>query len=321
MLEKFAKWFSERRLVIIIVDWLKSTSLPGFQKRSLYDVGKFFFQALFDEDLTLRASSISFSFFLALFPAIIFLFTLIPYIPIEHLQDYLMNQIQQLIPASVFDSLVNTIEEIVRKQNGGLLSFGFIAAIYFISNGFATMMTAFNKYVNAPEKRSWISERIVAIGIVFLIASILILTLAALAYFNLSLTWLSSKDWFTQRLYDFLLTFIQYGSLFFLIYFVFSSLYFFGSSRVSKWRFFSPGSTLATILSVIATAGFSSYVNHFNSYNKLYGSIGTILVLMLLIYFNCIVLLVGFELNSSIDRAGEYGKLSLEKDNGNQKAE
>lgn len=305
MLKKIYRKFRANRFVTIVIKKLQEISLPGFRGRSIYDVGKFFFRSLFDEDLTLRASSIAFNFFIAIFPLIIFLFTLIPYIPVTDLQDYLLDQIQQLMPEIAYTSMITTIEEIVRKQNSGLLSFGFIAAIYFSSNGFASMMTAFNKYTEAPLKRSWISERIRAIGIVFLISMLLLVTISIIAYLNLSLHWLSSKDWFTQRLYDHLLTFIQYFSLFALIYFIFSSLYYYGSSRVYKWKFFSPGSTLATILSVIATAGFSYYVNNFNSYNKLYGSIGTILVLMLLIYFNCIILLVGFELNSSIDLVEE----------------
>lgn len=301
MFKKIYRKFRENPAIRLLVDKLQHISLPGFKGRSIYDVLKFFVKSLFDEDLTLRASSIAFNFFLALFPLVIFLFTLIPYIPVANLQDYLLDQVQRLIPEIAFTSMITTIEEIVRNQNSGLLSFGFIAAIYFSSNGFASMMAAFNKYIDRPMKRSWISERIRAIWMVFLISVILIVTISLATYLNLSLHWMSSKDWFTQQLFNYLLSFIQFISLFLLIYFVFSALYFFGSSRVSKWRFFSPGSTLAAILSLMATVAFSYYVNNFNSYNKLYGSIGTILVVMLLIYFNCIILLVGFELNSSID--------------------
>jgi membrane protein len=297
---------AQTRVIRVAVKWLKRVSLPGFHGRSLYHVGHFFVRSLYDEDLMLRASSLAFSFFLALFPAIIFFFTLIAYIPIDNFQNYLLEQIMLIMPQNAYILLISTIEDIITKQNLSLLSFGFVLALIFSSNAFTSMMSAFNKYVPERKKRPWYSDRVRSIGLTFLVTLALISTIVIIAYVNITVGWVANKDVLNNRLIELSLVFAQYIFLFLLIYFIFSALYYFGSSKISEWHFFSAGSSLATFLSVTATVGFTFYVNNFNSYNKLYGSIGTILVLMMLIYFNCLVLLVGFELNSSIDRAEEF---------------
>lgn len=251
----------------------------------------------------LRASSLAFNFFLALFPSIIFLFTLIAYIPIKDFHDQILLNIESLLPDNAFQVLLTTIDDILNHQNLSLLSFGFVFALYFSSNAFNSLMVAFNKYIPVKEKRSWYAARWRSIWLTVLVVMIFLTIITVITYVNLSIGWMSDKDWVSVRLNYWMLQIFQYLSLFILIYIVFSTLYYYGSAKLAEWKFFSPGSTLATILSLITTVGFSFYVNNFNSYNKLYGSIGTILVLMLVIYFNCIVLLVGFELNSSIDRA------------------
>ncbi len=283
--------------------WLKKHSFPGFKGRSLYDVGKFFIDSLFDADLMLRASSLAFNFFLALFPSIIFLFTVIAYIPIIDFQSDLLIQIKRLLPTNAYEVLLGTIDDILNNQNLSLLSFGFILALYFSSNAFNSMMTAFDKYALSHQKRSWYIARLRSIGLTLLVALIVLASVAIITVVTISISWMKKQQYVDEQFNVLLLEILQYASIFALIYFVYSSLYYFGSTKVAEWKFFSVGSTLATILSVIASAGFTFYVNSFNSYNKLYGSIGTILVLMVLIYFNCIMLLVGFELNSSIDRA------------------
>jgi len=259
--------------------------------------------SLFDADLIVKASSLAFNFFLALFPAIIFVFTLIPYIPIDNFQADLLIQIKRLLPTNAYEVLISTIDDIVNNQNLSLLSIGFLFALYFSSNAFNMMMTTFDKYTADHQRRSWYSARARSIGLTVLVAVIILTSVSIITYVNISISWLKKKELVTETLNYWLLQIFQYGSLAFLIYFVYSSLYYYGSSKVAKWRFFSVGSTLATILSLVASAGFTFYVNSFDSYNRLYGSIGTILVLMLFIYFNCIMLLIGFELNSSIDRA------------------
>ena len=282
---------------------LENVSFPGFKGKSIYQVGKFFVNGLFQEDLSLVASSLAFNFFLAIFPLIIFLFTLIPYLPIDDLQGRITDMIEVFLPGNAFAFLNETITDIISNQNAGLLSFGFIAALYFASNGFATMMSAFDMGVDRKMQRSWLDIRIKSSAILFLVVSLLITTVLVSVVFTYSFEYLKDTTSLNDRFFRLFLAGFEYFLTILLVYLIFSSLYYFGSSKNAKWRFFSAGSTLGTILSLVTTYGFSKYVEGFNSYNKLYGSVGTLMVIMVLIFFNCFVVLIGFKLNKSIDEA------------------
>jgi len=285
---------------------LENVSLPGFKRKSIYQVGKFFVNGLFKEDLNLRASSLAFNFFIAIFPLIIFLFTLIPYIPIENLEVLITDFIQKFLPGQAFEFVKETITDIVTNENAGLLSFGFIAALYFSSNGFASMLSAFDTGLESKLQRNWFDIRLKSVILLFLVVSLLITTILLSLTFNYGFNFLEDQVALNDGFTKFILTAVEYILTLSLVYFIFSSLYFFGSNKGIKWRFFSAGSTVATALSIVSTYGFRLYVENFNSYNKLYGSVGTLLVLMILIYVNCFVVLIGFELNRSIDKVDTY---------------
>jgi membrane protein len=282
---------------------LAKVTLPGFKEKSVYQVGRFFVNGLFEESLNLRASSLAFNFFIALFPLIIFLFTLIPYIPVTNLEWLIMNFISKVLPANASDFLSETIRDILTNQNAGLLSFGFIAALYFASNGFASLIAAFDQGVHYKFQRNWFDVRLKSVGLLFLVVILLISTLVLNITFNFGLDLIENNLTLTDSFDILLVQFIEVMLTIALVYFTFSSIYYFGSNKETSWHYFTPGSTVATILSLCTTYGFRVYVENFNSYNKLYGSVGTLLVLMLLIYFNCFVILIGYELNRSIDKA------------------
>jgi membrane protein len=282
---------------------LGNVSLPGFKGKSIYEVSKFFWRGLFQEDLSLIASSLAFNFFIAIFPLIIFIFTLIPYIPIDNFGEQITALLAIFLPSNAYAFMQETIDDIVNNQNAGLLSFGFIAALYFASTGFANMLSAFEVGIENKLRRSWVATRIKSTGILVLVISILMTTILVSLLFQYSIDYIEGRTDINDKFLTVVLIAVEYFLTILLVYLTFSSLYFFGSSRATKWRFFSAGSTLATILSMLTTYGFTKYVENFNSYNKLYGSVGTLLVLMILIFFNCFVVLIGFELNKSIDKA------------------
>jgi membrane protein len=287
-----------------IVSASKSLILPGFQGMSLYLVSKFFIEGLQRGALVMRAQSLAFSFFLALFPSIIFLFTLIPYIPIDNFQDSLFNLLQTLLPASAFEATEETIADIIKNGRGGLLSFGFISALYFSTNGFNAMMNAFNETYHDIESRSVIKQQLVSLVMVFITTILLSVAISLIIFSELGLNYLVGKDMLAYYL-------ILFGKWFILIalcFFFISFSYFMGPKRKNKFRFFSPGSILATGLTIITSVIFAYYVNNFSNYNKLYGSIGTLIVIMLWIFLNALILLLGFDLNVSIISAKrKYG--------------
>ena len=275
--------------------------LPGFSPLPIYTVASFFFQEIGKDELINKASSLAYNFMLAIFPAIIFLFTLIPYIPVDDFQNQLMNLIALILPIEAYDAVKTTLLDIVSNQNSQLLSFGFVLALIFATNGVHTLMQAFNKSSLITETRPWLKQRLVALYLTVLISFALIFGLIIMTIgeyvFGLLKSELRFKDAFWIHL-------LNIGRWFILVvvYFVtISLLYRYGPANPKKWKFFSAGSWMATILAILTFWGFSYYINNFGNYNKLYGSIGTLIVLMIWLYLNSLIILVGFELNASID--------------------
>ena len=286
-------------IVSFIIKHSQRIVIPGFEKVPLYDVAGFFWKGIMEGTLTMRASAVSFNFFLAIFPSIIFIFTLIPYIPIAHFQDQLLDLLQNFMPSHAYEATRETIEDIVKNQRGGLLSVGFISALYFSTNGFNALITAFNTTYHAIETRTGFQQRMVSIFLVILATVLLMTAIGLIIISQVALNRIFHHD----ELSYYLILCGRWIIVFALFYFLISFTFYLGPSKKSGWKFFSAGSMFATILSIIMSVGFAYYVNHFGTYNKLYGSIGTLLVVLLWIYFNSLVVLLGFDLNASIHGA------------------
>lgn len=276
---------------------------PGFQGESLYSVSRFFFKQMADEELYIRSSSLAFNFFLALFPAIIFLFTLIPYLPIEDSREEILKFMETVMPHNVYLAVKETINDILRNKNNGLLSLGFIMALYFSTSGFDNLMEMFNKYSHYKETRSYYQRKLVSIKLAFVISVFIFAAVALITFGEDSIRFLVKHHIIKGKVNYTSIAIIRWVSIVGLFLSIISALFFYAPSKKHKWPFFSAGSIMATVLAIIATYGFSYYVNNFGSYNKLYGSIGTLIVVLLLLQFNCMFLLIGFELNVSIENA------------------
>jgi len=286
----------------------KRVTVPGFDQMAIYDVMVFFWRSIVDGAITTRASAIAFSFFIALFPAIIFLFTLIPYIPIDNFQNELFLLIRDMVPENVFLSIEETVDDILTQQRGGLLSLGFFMALVFSTNGFASMMGAFDASLHSFERRTWLGQRLIALLLLAIVSVLITVSIALITYGQHFINFLVANEYLRDHFTFYLLTVGKWFVILFLLFIAISFLYYLAPAKKTKWRFISAGSTLATVLSVITFVGFSYYINNFGQYNKLYGSIGTLLVVMLLMYILALILLVGFELNASIKEAVKHSK-------------
>jgi membrane protein len=301
-----------RKKMSSFVDFTRSITLPGFNELPLYTVSVLFYQGIVKGSIPSRASSLAFNFFLALFPAIIFLFTLISYVPVDDFQDRLLDVIQGIMPHNAYEATRSTIEDIVQHKRGGLLSLGFIFALYFSTNGVNAMIEGFNKSYHSIETRTFLKQRIVALILTVLLSLLLMVSISTMIFSEAVLEYITGWGILKDKFLYMLLIAGKWVILLGMFFFGISFLYYFGPSRKRKWRFFSPGSTLATVLCVLVSLGFTYFVNNFGQYNKIYGSIGTLIVIMLWIYFNSVSLLVGFELNASIDNAGKRMKRKAE---------
>ena len=237
---------------------------------------------------------------LAIFPAIIFLFALIPFLP-NGFQDQLMDIIALILPHNAFDAFESTITEIVKIQNGKLLSFGILLALIFATNGVDSLMMAFNKSSLIMETRSWFQRRLVALVLTLVIFLSIIICIGAMIVGEFALKYINTGLGIKGNFVYYLIQISRWALLGVLYFVTISFLYRYGPSHAKKWKLFSAGSWLATILAFLSIWGFSFYINNFGSYNKLYGSIGTLIVIMIWLYLNSLILLIGFELNASVD--------------------
>lgn len=297
------------RPVRLFMVWIKRHSLPGFFKVPIYNVLAFILKELRQFDLFIRADAVAFSFFLSLFPGLIALFTLIPflkkaflhYLPQgEQFDVFLQVQIQRLMPGVAGQRVFEFIADITNNPRGGLLSLGFLMSIYFASNGMLSLMQGFDKsYPLTFIRRSPFAKRGIAILLTFLLGLLLIASVIfiILGDFLLGLF----TEWIKLDLLSaFLLNALRWVTLVWLFYFSIGTIYKYGIATRRKFKIFTPGATVATVFSILASLIFSTYVNRFNTYNQLYGSLGTIIILMLWVELNAIALLIGFELNASI---------------------
>lgn len=298
-MKKLLAFILNSMVVVAILKIAKKITLPGFQRLSIFEVSSFFIKGINEGALPMRASAVSFSFFLAMFPTIIFVFTLIPYIPIPNFQDQLLGLLKGFMPGNAYEAMQETIEDIVKNQRGGLLSIGFISAMYFSTNGFNALITAFNNTFHGIEVRKPFHQRLISILLVIISTTLILGAISLLIISEYAL-----QKIFTHG--EFVYYIIQFGrwiTVFGLFFCLISFAYYLGPSQKARWKFVSAGSTLATLLMVITSVGFAFYVDHFGNYNKLYGSIGTLIVVLLWLYFNSLVLLLGFDLNASIYQA------------------
>ena len=275
--------------------------MPILGQLPLYTVGSFFFRELDKGTLTSKASSLAYNFMLAIFPAIIFLFTLIPYIPITHFQDRLLSLIALTLPQDAFSAVESTLNDIIKKQHGKLLSIGFVSALVLVTNGVHDLMEAFNKSSLIIETRTWLRQRWIALVLTMLMVGALILGLAIITATEYVIAFLRSELFFQDSFWIHLIAVARWIILMGMYFTTIAILYRYGPATVEKGPFFSVGAFLALIFAGLTFLGFAYYINHFSTYNKVYGSIGTLIVIMVWVYLNSYILLLGFEFNVSID--------------------
>tara|TARA_R110002050_G_scaffold13715_5_gene43716 strand:- start:1587 stop:2531 length:945 start_codon:yes stop_codon:yes gene_type:complete len=285
-------------IINILVHLGKKIKIPGLHGMSLYDVLEMYVIGIVKGALTTRAGGIAFSFFMAIFPFLLFVLTLIPYISIDGFQDGLLSLISEILPPKTFEASQLVIEDILRNQQAGLLSFGFLASIFLMTNGVNAIFGGFEYSYHVKEVRNVVRAYVISLGVSLVMAFFLVITVALIIFYQIGLDKLIARGWLDNDIF-----WLQIGKGFIFVAMVFtivSMLYHFGTKSGKHSRFFSPGAIFTTILSIFTFYLFSIYVTEFSKYNELYGSIGTLLILMLFVWLNAIILLLGFELNASI---------------------
>ena len=296
-------------VVNLLVRFGKKIKIPGLQGLSLYDVIEMYIIGIIRGALTTRAGGIAFSFFMAIFPFFLFILTLIPYIPIDGFQEGLFELIKDGLPPKTFDAVKNVIDDIINNQYGGLLSLGFLLSMFLMTNGINAIFGGFEHSYHIVEHRNNFKAYFIALGVSLLLTLFLIITVTLIILYQVALAKIDKVGWINTN--DLNLFYYGRALLFLIMIFIIVSFLFrYGTTEGKNIRFFSPGAILTTILSTIFFYLFGIYVVKFATYNKLYGSIGTLLILMMFVWLNSVILLLGFELNASIARLKRINKTS-----------
>jgi membrane protein len=291
----------------------KQISIPGFEGIPIYDVVAFFARGIQQGALTTRASSIAFHFALASLPLIIYLFTLIPHIPINNFQEGFMSMVESMLPANVFQLLESTLRDMFIKRRA-LQLFGILIALYFATNAINVLIVAFNNTYHAIETRSWLERRTIAAFLVVIMFILMVTAISLIIFSRSAINLLDTKEIIQKDLTLYIFRIGKWIVIIALIYSALSFLYWLGPSRKMQWKFYSAGSSLASVLVILTSLIFSSIINHFGQFNRFYGSIGTLMVILLWLYLNSIALLIGFELNASIKGAKLVMDNEMEED-------
>ncbi len=279
----------------------------GFDGLSLYSVAKFFVESFQKGALTTRAAAISFRFFVAVFPVLIMLLSLIPIIPIDNFQDNLFESIRDFFPGDTFTLVEETVEDLLNKSHNTVFSIGFVLSVFYASNSVNAILQAFNESHNIDDKGNYLIIRLVSILIMLILSIFIFVAVALIIFSGFVFEWMVQKDFITKDSVI-LLQLAKWFISLLLIYLSISILYNIGDFEHRKWKTFSAGASFTTILLILTSVAFAWFVNNFAAYNKLYGSLGTFLLLLIWINLNSVILLSGFELNTSIMKA-KQGRL------------
>ncbi len=283
-----------------LVSVAKKITFESLQGLSFYDIIEMYILGILKGAFSNRASAIAFSFFMALFPFALFILNLIPYIPIENFQDDFLYFISQNVPPNTYDAIQEIVYDILNNSYKGLLSSGFILSIFLMTNGINAILGGFELSEHITITRGFFKQYFIALAISIAFSLILIITVVAIIFFEVLIQKIKSRGLISDDVY--LIELGRYVFLILMILITTSILYKFGTKETSKITFISYGAVFTTILFVISSYVFGVYVEKFARYNELYGSIGTLLVLMFYIWINCVVLLLGFELNATLSK-------------------
>ncbi len=286
-----------------IISWSQRIVLPGFEGFSLYHISRFFFMALQQGQLVTRASAIAFKLFLAFFPAIIMLLTLIPFIPLADFQVKLMENFQAMMPREVYAFIESLLHDLLVKKHSTLLSVSTITGIYFASNSMDAILEGFSSSFHMTRWHSAFKQRLLSLGLLLALTIMMVLSMALLSLSNWAISLINDSGYVLSQLEHYGLLAAKWGITLLMMLTSISMLYNAGDPTARRFKFFTPGAILAVVLTMLVSQGLVFFFERITDYNALYGSIGAIIAVQLWLYFNMIVLLIGFELNSSITKA------------------
>lgn len=295
----------QSKLVQRVKGFFARATLPGFRGQSIYEIGKILLANLDANRLNVRGAAVTYNFFMAIPPSLLFFCSLIPYLPLHGAEQSILTILKVLTPNErSYESLQTLVTDFLHHERRDILSFGLLSTFFFSSNGIMGLMRSFDRHQDLYVKRTGIKRRWTAIKLTAVMLFVGLLTIGAL---------IIQSNYINGVLQHFigdmvLIKALTLGIIIVMIFLVICMIYTYGPSLSRKFAFFSPGAIMAIILCVLLTVVFFALVKNVIHYNKVYGSIGTLMAFMVWLFLNIQVILLGFELNLSILTSHESGK-------------
>ena len=292
----------------LVVRFFKKVKLPGLEGLSLYDLLELYITGIVKGALTSRASAIAFSFFTAIFPFLLFILIVIPYIPIDDFKIEFQQFLNSFLPPTTSDFFFQNIySNIDGTERGGLLSSVFIISLALMANGISAVFSGFEHSYHEQSSRNIFNQYVYALGVALILAFLSIVTVLFFGYFEIYIIGnLESHGYVNKESSVGWLIFGKYVFFVIMVYIATAVLYYFGTKEGKESRFFSVGAWFTTLLIILNSYLFGVYIENFSQYNKLYGSIGALLILLLYLWLNSTILLLGYELNASLNRLRKF---------------
>ncbi|RZN80985.1 MAG: YihY/virulence factor BrkB family protein [Winogradskyella sp.] len=288
----------------VLVGVCLKIKLPGFEGLSLYDLLELYGLGIVRGTLTTRASAIAFSFFTAIFPFLLFVIILIPNIPIDGFQAEFLDFLESFLPPQTSDFFVSNIfENLEGNKQAGLLSSVFLLSMFLMANGVNAVFSGFENSYHEQLTRNIFQQYLYALGIALILAFLVLLTVAVFGYFQIYVLGPIYETFSGEALSKTGVGWILFAKYMFfviMVYIATATLYYFGTKEGRQTRFFSIGALLTTLLIILTSYLFGIYIDNFSKYNELYGSIGALLILLLYLWLNSNILLLGYELNATL---------------------
>jgi membrane protein len=281
-----------------------SLSWPDLLKRTIRESNA--------DDCLGLAAQLAYYFFLALFPAILFVFAIASFFPVTDVVGKGVNLLGPFLPPEVLRFLTEQLTRVANADSGGILTLGILGAVWSSSAALVSVISALNRAYDIEEARPWWKVRLVATSLT------LALALFVLLAFSLIVVGPTVADYLGNTLgfgpvFAWTWKILQWPLAFFLVSTAFGLVYYFAPDADQDWVWITPGAVLGTVLWLVVSLGFKLYTSNFTDYNETYGTVGGVIVLMLWFYLSGLAILVGAELNAEIEHASPHGKASGEK--------
>jgi membrane protein len=309
---KTVDWLSKIPVVKWVIQLLKGIKLPGFEGLSLLDLLVIYIRGIVEGALGSRAGSVAFSLFLAIFPLLIFLFTLVPFvIPFVAVGDanfdaQLLVFLESFLPTATGEYFTEVYQQMKDQKRGGLLSSAFLISIFLVANGVSSIFSAFEYSYHTELTRNYFKQYAYAFMVGLILSVLILIGAIFFVYFEFyvigyTVEFLGEKLGIKNDKEDLTLIWLAKTAFYFLLsYMIVSVLYYFGTADSKKARFFTPGALMTSVLFLLTSYLFGIYIDSFARYNELYGALSGLMILLVFIWLNSNILLLGYELNATL---------------------